>query len=547
MVSQKSSSLFARLSIRQKITLIVVMAQIFAFVAIIIGVIGIFLSNASLNTIHTQSLQPLQNLRFCKNILDKDILLNAKNLSEGVGNYESTLNSVQKSHYLFTTKWNIYSKGVMTAQEMQQFLKAKEIMNRADKSIILLEEAIQKKELMSILDLLQSDFPYSIAPASAELDGLIELQITNANNLYLVAQKEFKKTLFLITVIFLLGMVLVHTVLHFITKYLLKKIANLTKMAQHLRSGDLLERIDSSGEDELSTAAKDMNDSMDELQKIVNGMKSSSHNGISSAQELNKVCEVIKDRLEESASDISQTHGQIITLQDIVHSASVASDDTNIKIGEASNHLAKASNQISQMNTDIQAVAQTQKLLSDDLKILSSSAQEVKGVLDIIGDIANQTNLLALNAAIEAARAGDHGRGFAVVADEVRKLAERTQDSLSQINNTIGTIVDAITTTSFKMDKSTSSILIVSKDSNDVQAIIKTSSSLMSIATKSVHDSNMGLINIGAGMSIISSKIDSINAIACSNTDSISLITNVANGIGINTAELNNKLQKFHT
>ncbi|WP_297195340.1 methyl-accepting chemotaxis protein [uncultured Campylobacter sp.] len=68
---------------------------------------------------------------------------------------------------------------------------------------------------------------------------------------------------------------------------------------------------------------------------------------------------------------------------------------------------------------------------------LNNKAQNVKGILTSISDIAVQTNLLALNAAIEAARAGEHGRSFAVVADEVRSLAEKTQDSLSDINITI--------------------------------------------------------------------------------------------------------------
>ncbi len=547
MVTRKSLSLFARLSIRQKITLIVVMAQLFALVAIIIGVIGIFLSNTSLNTIHTQSLQPLQNLRSCKNTLDKEIVQDATNLSEGVGDFETTLISVQKSHHLFNEQWNAYIKGSKTPEESKQLPKAKEVIDRAERSIVLLEKAIKAKEVMTILDLLQSDFPYSIAPASVGLDELIELQITNANNLYNVAQDEFKNILLLIAIIFPLGMIIVHIVLHFITKYLLKKIANLTTIAQHLRAGDLLERIDSNGDDELATAAKDMNNSMEELQKMVNGMKSSSQNSISSAEELNNVCGIIKGRLEASASDISQTHTQIITLQDIVQRTASASEDTNVKIDEASNHLSQASGQISQMNNDIQTVAQTQQILSKDLKDLSSRAQEVKGVLDIIGDIADQTNLLALNAAIEAARAGEHGRGFAVVADEVRKLAERTQESLSQINKTIRTIVDAIMDTSQKMDKSAGAILLVSKDSSAVQIMIQTSSSLMNIAITSVHTSNEGLITIKEGMNLISSKIDSINAIACSNTTSISSITSVANGIGNNTAELNHKLQKFRT
>ncbi|MDD5052191.1 MAG: methyl-accepting chemotaxis protein [Sulfuricurvum sp.] len=547
MVSRKSSSLFERLSLRQKITMIVVMAQFFAFITLVIGIIGMFLSNTSLNTIHTQSLQPLQNLRSCKSAIDKDILKTATDLSEGVGDFDRAATTVEAAHHTFKIKWNAYTKGSITKKESQSLPEAKKILNRAERSITLLEKAIADKDIMSIHDLVSSDFPFSLTPADEQLDELIELQITNANELYFAAQTEFKKTLLLIAITFPLGMVLVHIVLHYITKYLLKNIANLTKMTQHLRSGDLLERIQATGEDELAIAAQDMNDSMDELQKMVNGMKSSSYNSISSAQELNNVCSVIKERLETSASDISQTHIQIVTLQEIVQNTSSASDDTNVKIEEASAHLFEASGQITQMNTDIQNVAQTQQTLSEDLKELSSRAQEVKGVLDIIGDIADQTNLLALNAAIEAARAGEHGRGFAVVADEVRKLAERTQESLSQINNTIRTIVDAITNTSQKMDKSANAILIVSKNSNAVQIMIKTSSSLMGIATHSVHKSTEGLTNIRAGMDLISSKIDSINVIACSNTDSISSITNVANGIGENTTELNHKLQKFRT
>ncbi len=64
---------------------------------------------------------------------------------------------------------------------------------------------------------------------------------------------------------------------------------------------------------------------------------------------------------------------------------------------------------------------------------LAAKSDAIGEMVVVINDVAEQTNLLALNAAIEAARAGDHGKGFAVVADEVRKLAERAAQSSGQI------------------------------------------------------------------------------------------------------------------
>jgi methyl-accepting chemotaxis protein len=130
---------------------------------------------------------------------------------------------------------------------------------------------------------------------------------------------------------------------------------------------------------------------------------------------------------DESAENIQQTIGKMISLQSTVRDASNKVDD------------------------------------------MYQQSEEIGTIINVISEISEQTNLLALNAAIEAARAGEHGKGFAVVADEVRKLAERSNISTMQIVDIIKSIQLAAHNASDAMIKGNSEVEEGVKSANNAR------------------------------------------------------------------------------
>lgn len=151
------------------------------------------------------------------------------------------------------------------------------------------------------------------------------------------------------------------------------------------------------------------------------------------------------DMLASAATEMSAT------AHEIAQNTSQTSHATQETADLANDGKTIVSNMIEGIH-DLVTEVQAAGAASEELK---TKAQAVESVVQIINEIAEQTNLLALNAAIEAARAGDHGRGFSVVADEVRVLAQRTQESTSEIKNTIEAIQNQVDQTTEVMERCT--------------------------------------------------------------------------------------------
>ncbi|MBQ3059506.1 MAG: CZB domain-containing protein [Desulfovibrio sp.] len=163
---------------------------------------------------------------------------------------------------------------------------------------------------------------------------------------------------------------------------------------------------------------------------VANSVSAASQQLAAQIEQSNAGAQRQSERVAETATAMTQMNA---TVMEIAHNASNASSIA----GEAKQHAEEGQHAVSTLLQSIERVSTITDALKNSMGELSSQAQDIGQIIDVINDIADQTNLLALNAAIEAARAGEAGRGFAVVADEVRKLAEKTMQATGEVGRVI--------------------------------------------------------------------------------------------------------------
>lgn len=227
---------------------------------------------------------------------------------------------------------------------------------------------------------------------------------------------------------------------------LMKRLTVLKINIDSLSAGDadLTKRIDIKGEDEVDQVGRSVNGFIGYLQKMKIDVSDATTQIQSEIAQLKQLSRSTNEALTRHASETDQAVTAINEMSSTAESVAQSASDTATFTQTANHNAVSSKLVVDDASTSVRSLVSEVESATAKVQAMQADAQRINDVLGVIGDIAGQTNLLALNAAIEAARAGEQGRGFAVVADEVRALAARTQQSTSEINETLQRLKDAV-------------------------------------------------------------------------------------------------------
>jgi len=219
-------------------------------------------------------------------------------------------------------------------------------------------------------------------------------------------------------------------------------IQPLTQIGEHfdrISVGDLTQRIDVAGQDEIGHLYAAVKRLQDNLGRSVGSVRAGLEQISRGTQEIVAGNADLSSRTEQQAASLQQTAASMEQLASTVKQ--------NADNARQANQLAATASEVAQRGG--QAVGEVVSTMEG----ISASSRKIADIVGVIDSIAFQTNILALNAAVEAARAGEQGKGFAVVASEVRALAQRSAHAAKEIKDLIDDSVKKVSEGSQQVER----------------------------------------------------------------------------------------------
>lgn len=211
------------------------MTQILALTVIIMGVIGMILSNVSIRKLNSYSIEPLSHLEKIKELYQQKVLEIAYEGAQGrITDYHQKTLELEALHHEIQDAWKAYKSSKLTGIEKDLFPEAERFASLSERSLETLIQLMKTKNLMGIIAWTTDDAPYTINELIDVVNGLMAIQIHNAKEIYSTTQMNFISLLIAIILISIVSMYLVTKMLRRVEVDLTQPMEKLLSQAEAL-------------------------------------------------------------------------------------------------------------------------------------------------------------------------------------------------------------------------------------------------------------------------------------------------------------------------